>query len=573
MNVAKPLTLLWFLSLAVSSTLQAATSELWGVAGERWTPVSPLPDFSFAGYHMGAAEPVAPAERVSVKDFGATGDGATDDTEAILRAVAAAPGKTIFFPAGRYVVTKFIPLTASGTALQGEGKDLTTLLMPVPMNTIFPRVYNNPTSSLATSLYSWSGGMIAMTGRGYVGEMLTSVTTAAKRGDTTLSVADAGTIEVGTRVVLEQTDTAARTLITHVYRGDAGDLSKMKETYSLRQVLTVVKVEGNTLMVDRPLRADVAAEWTPMLKHYAPTLENCGVEHLTIEFPATPYRGHWMEDGFNPVEIKGAADCWVRGLRIVNPDSGPFVIDSVFCTLDGIELVSSRPSAVEDIQGHHGISLMGVDCLCRNFTIGMKFFHDLTLSYGSTGNVFSNGVATDISIDHHRRAPYENLFTEIDAGLGTRLWDSGGAAGQGRHTAAGAVFWNIRTKEDLALPKPDFAPDGGLILVGLKMRVRRSEAGQHHIEAISPGNLEPPNLHEAQRAKRLGPGSPATGGTDTALTWTNTAGRSIEARFVRVEGGNVVLEIGGKLIPVPLHTLSPASIEQAQKLEKGRIAP
>jgi len=573
MNPVKPLALLYLLSLAGPSSISADTSELWGAAGERWTPTSPLPDFSFAGYRMGSTDPVAPSERISVKDHGATGDGTTDDTEAILSAVAAAPGKTIYFPAGRYIVTKFIPLTASGTVLQGESKDLTTLVMPLPMNTIQPRVYNNPTSSLATSLYSWSGGMIAMTGRGYVGEMVTTVTAAAKRGDTILSVADASGIKLGSRLVLEQTDTPARTLIAHVYRDDAGDHSKMKETYSLRQVLTVVSVEGNTLTVDRPLRTDVTAEWTPLLKHYSPTLENCGVEHLTIEFPATPYRGHWMEDGFNPVEIKGAADCWIRGLRIVNPDSGPFIIDSVFCTLDGIELVSSRPSAVDDIQGHHGISLMGVDCLCRDFTISMKFFHDLTLSFGSTGNVFRNGFATDLSIDHHRRAPYENLVTEIDAGLGTRLWDSGGSSGQGRHTAAGAVFWNIHTKEDLTLPKPDFAPDGGLVLVGLNLRVRKSEAGKHHVESIGPGKVEPPNLHEAQRAKRLGPGSPVTGGSDAGLTWTNTAGRSIEARFVRVEGGSVILQIDGKMVPVPINTLSPASIEQAQTLEKGRTAP
>ncbi len=573
MNLAKCLTLLQLLPLAAAPTLSAATSDLWGKAGERWTLASPLPDFSLAGYRMGIAEPVAPHERVSVKDYGATGDGTTDDTEAILRAVAAAPGKTVFLPAGRYVVTKFIHLTESGTVLRGEGKDLTTLVMPVPMNTIQPRVYNNPTSSLATSLYSWSGGMIAMTGRGYVGEMLTPITTAAKRGDTTLNVADAGMIEVGARVVLELTDTTARTLLAHVYRGDSGDLSKMKETYSLRQVLTVVRVEGNALTVDRPLRTDVAPEWTPLLKRYAPTLENCGVEQLAIEFPATPYRGHWMEDGFNPVEIKGAADCWIRGLRIVNPDSGPFVIDSVFCTIDGIELVSSRKSVGEEIQGHHGISLMGVDCLCRNSTIGMKFFHDLTLSFGSTGNVFRNGVATDLSIDHHRRAPYENLFTEIDAGLGTRFWDSGGSAGQGKHTAAGAVFWNIESKEDLALPSPDFAPDGGLVLVGLNMRVRRSEAGKHHVESIRPGNLEPPNLHDAQRIRRHGTDAPPPRNADKAHTWTNTVGRAIEARFVGIEGGQVFLQIDGRTIPVRLDTLSPASIEQAQLLEKRRAAP
>lgn len=326
-------------------------------------------------------------------------------------------------------------------------------------------------------------GMVFATARRITGDAalaedvaLSVVAAAAKRGDTTLTVADTSKLQAGTRIVLELTDDSARTLVAHVYRGDSGELSKLRETYALTQVLTVVKIEGQTLTVDRPLRADVSTEWTPVLKRYAPTLENCGVEHLTIEFPPTPYRGHWTEEGFNPVEIKGAADCWLSGLKIVNPDSGPFIIGSVFCTLDGIEFVSTRKPAGEDIQGHHGISLMGVDCLCRNFTIGMKFFHDLTVSQGSTGNVFSNGRAADLAIDNHRHGPYENLFTQIDAGLGTRLWTSGGSSGQGKHAAAGAVFWNIKTKKDLAMPSADFAPDDGLVLAGLKLRARKSEA-------------------------------------------------------------------------------------------------
>lgn len=560
----------WLALVSGISTLRSATSDLWGKAGERWTPSSPLPDFSFAGYRMGTAEPVVPEARVSVKDFGATGDGSTDDTEAILKAIAASPGKVIFFPVGRYVITKFLQITQSGTVLQGAGTALTTLLMPVPMNTISPRVFNNPASSIATTLYSWSGGMISLAGSGYAGETLSIISAAAKRGDTTLAVSDVSRLEVGSRVVLELTDNSARTLLAHVYRGDSGDLSKLKENYALTQVLTVVKVEGQTLTVDRPLRADVDTGWTPVLKRYAPTLENCGVEHLTIEFPATPYRGHWTEEGFNPVEIKGAVDCWIRGLKIVNPDSGPFIIGSVFCTLDGIEFVSTRKPAVEDIQGHHGISLMGVDCLCRNFTIGMKFFHDLTVSQGSTGNVFSHGKAADLAIDNHRHGPYENLFSQLDAGLGTRLWTSGGSAGQGKNAAAGAVFWNIQTKKDIVMPSADFAPDGGLVLAGLKLRARKNEVGKHHFENINPGRLEPSDLHEAQRIKRLGSASQAAGSAEKELTWTNTVGRSISARFVRVEGANVLLRMDGRDIPVPLSSLSAASIQQAQSLEQER---
>ena len=50
------------------------------------------------------------AQYVSVKDFGAVGDGVTDDTTAINNAIAACAGKTIVFPPGDYLVTSTIIL-------------------------------------------------------------------------------------------------------------------------------------------------------------------------------------------------------------------------------------------------------------------------------------------------------------------------------------------------------------------------------------------------------------------------------------------------------------------------------
>jgi hypothetical protein len=61
-------------------------------------------------------------EIVSVKDFGAVGDGITDDTDAIQNALNVASNKTILFPAGTYKITYLLSVdTLVNCSLIGEG--------------------------------------------------------------------------------------------------------------------------------------------------------------------------------------------------------------------------------------------------------------------------------------------------------------------------------------------------------------------------------------------------------------------------------------------------------------------
>lgn len=53
-------------------------------------------------------------EIVSVKDFGATGDGVTDDTSAIIACLDAAAGREVYFPPGIYLITS--PLSGTTAA-------------------------------------------------------------------------------------------------------------------------------------------------------------------------------------------------------------------------------------------------------------------------------------------------------------------------------------------------------------------------------------------------------------------------------------------------------------------------
>src|SRR5512143_3071021 len=63
------------------------------------------------------------AQIVNVRDWGARGDGVTDDTAAIQKSIdAATAGQTILFPAGVYSVANLQIKNRSGLVFSGEGR-------------------------------------------------------------------------------------------------------------------------------------------------------------------------------------------------------------------------------------------------------------------------------------------------------------------------------------------------------------------------------------------------------------------------------------------------------------------
>lgn len=476
-------------------------SELWGQRGEKWQPDGPLPDFSFAGYQRGE-KPIPKVKQVaSVKDFGAKGDGKTDDTEAIRKAVDGSTDGAILLPAGRYVVSDIIEIKKGGIVLRGDGPEKTIIIFTRGLEEIKPSPTKND-GGQSTTAWSWGGGLISVSGRSLTGGTAIPVTGQATRGSTTL-IAEGHSFAQGDEVLLSMADKVG-TLVDYLYRGKAGNASGIKGSYTKRiyQVFRVTAARPNAIEVDRALRFEVRSEWTPTLAPFNPDVTEVGIEDMAFECPEEPYAGHFKEKGFNPIEIKNTAHCWVKNVKMTNTDNGPF-LRGVFGTVDGIVLVADKKrTGPEGMTGHHGVSLEGADCLCTRFTIDTTFYHDVTVSGGSLGNVFSKGTGVNFNMDHHRWGPYENLFTDIDAGKGTRLFASGGGGDRGNHTAAGATFWNIRTKESQSWPAR-LGPDR-MNVVGLKIPGKdiKDPAGRW-LETISPGKVQPPDLHLAMLQRRL----------------------------------------------------------------------
>jgi len=489
--------LLW----VAAAPAAAQHSQLWGKSGASWSPQDRLPDFSFAGYRHGEKPLPNVPPGISVNAFGAKGDGQADDTAAFVRALAEVKSGAIEVPPGRYRITGLLEITRPNVVLRGAGPEQTVLFFPTPLNDLKPN-WGATTTGEKTSNYSWSGGFITVRGN-WQSKKLTDITAPAKRGDQAVTVNSAAGLRVGQEIEVYQTDTPDNTLARQLYAGDAGPVTNLKGRARTSLVSRITVINGNRVTLDRPLRCDVRLEWKPQVRAFSPTVTETGVENLTVEFPQTPYQGHFTELGFNPVALTSVAHCWVRNLRVVNADSGPF-IGGAFNTVDGLVLESARPRDKQNCDGHHGVSLGGTDNLLTNFDLQVRFIHDLTVSGFCSGNVISRGRGTDLSLDHHRQAPNENLFTELDAGAGTRLWKCGGGAALGKHCGARGTFWNIRSARALAYPPAGFGPPS-MNIVGLETtQPAETDLGGKWFEVIPPLKLQPQNLHAAQLQRRLG---------------------------------------------------------------------
>jgi hypothetical protein len=73
-------------------------------------------------------------ETISVKDFGAVGNGVTNDTVAIQAAIAASSGKAIYFPAGTYMTNSLLYNSVTGIDIVGENKYTTIIKLNAGQN-------------------------------------------------------------------------------------------------------------------------------------------------------------------------------------------------------------------------------------------------------------------------------------------------------------------------------------------------------------------------------------------------------------------------------------------------------
>jgi Pectate lyase superfamily protein len=491
-----------------------AYSSLWGEAGEKWNPQGRLADFSYAGYHAGEAKIPTPRAKWDLKrDFKAVGDGRTDDSAALLNAIQSIKSGVLFIPKGTYVISKRIDITRGNLILRGAGKNETVLFFPNSLTALF----GNTATGSQQSQWSFRPGLINITGDDPINAetRLATVTAPAQRGDRNLQISSplkVRSLKKGDWVRLVESDPAKDSasegsLIRYLY----GDLMPagpdLIGTRAVVRFLSRVKsVSGNRLELERPLPYDVRPEWTPEIHRFVPTLQEIGVEHLSIHFPWSPYPGHFKESGYNGLFFQDVSQCWVDDVEIQNSDFGIDLNSTNFCTVNNVTLTTSQSRGVGresgGANGHHGIDVShGTENLVTNFDVQTKMVHDISVEWYALHTVFANGRGVDLNMDHHREANYSSLFSNLDCGAGTRPFNSGGSGNRGAHSGAYSTYWNIRASRSLQLPALDFGPLLNFVGIDLKANGPASPY-QWMIEPVAPGKLCPLDLHSAMKMRR-----------------------------------------------------------------------
>jgi len=495
-----------------SSPTTSPTTYRWIPDAWRERETNRIPDFSYSGYQLGDREPPSIGTKGdlqwerNVRDYGAVPDDDGDDTEAFRAALA--DGGRIFVPRGRYIIRHQLVINKSGTVLGGpRGADPPVLYFPQPLAETNPVEITKTAGGNPTSPYSWGGGFIEFKGGSRTVQSARVVvggqTQPAGRSDILRLEAIPSRLQVGSTVSI--TLRGDERFVSAAYAGDTGDISNVKIPVwgSFVRRILAVDHERSTVTLGGALPIELSSNWGPYLNILEPTLQEAGLQNLQITFPRTNYRGHHTEVGYNGIVVSGANN-WVRDVAIHNADSG------IFCyghanTLQNILLTSSRQSSsYNGVVGHHGITLGGRNNVVNGFDFKATFFHDLTVSNFVNGNVFANGRGVDLAIDHHKRGPFNNLFTSIDAGRGSRLFYSGGGQRLGKYAGTANVYWSIWAKNQLFPPSVDTFGAKGSWFVGIKSEVRsRSNSGWQAWERTDFADpMYPADLYKAQRKER-----------------------------------------------------------------------
>ncbi len=321
-----------------------------------------------------------------VKDFGAKGDGAADDTMAFVAAInSLTSGGVVIMPPGKYLITKPIMIGRDSVVLRGKGKIKSQLIFNFP---------GDPAVDALTISGQETGGWVA-------------VKSGFEKGSIRLAVEDPSMFNPGDFAEIQQDNDP------HVnYTKLEWNQDWAQEIVG--QVFRITAVDNETVTIDEPLHITFQARLNPEIRPMK-FVKNCGIEKVRL---IRLDKG----DG-NMIMISKAAYCSIKS------------IESEYAMRSHVSLEQACGCEVKDGYFHHahdyggGGHGYGVEIKrhsSNNLVEKNKFFnlrHSMMVHLGANGNVFGYNtskqpVATgdsdpsrlicDISV--HGHYPFMNLF-------------------------------------------------------------------------------------------------------------------------------------------------------------------
>lgn len=246
--------------------------------------------------------------------------------------------------------------------------------------------------------------------------------------------------------------------------------------------------------------------WSGAMILFDGPVSDVGIEKLSIRFPDNPWAGHtYDEKGYNAIGFSsGAHDAWARDIQLTGCDMGIWIDSNAHHITARNWVLDFEPiRGAQKVSGHHGINITGSYNLLENFELKGKYQHDLSVEKDEASyNVFRNGKGKDLAIDHHNHVQTYNLFTNLDAGLGTRLYFSGGISTP-RGICFKETFWNIRAVNNMNYcdqhnDATKQSADNNCVGIKTKRTSEMTDAHNNWFETIQPDRLFPQDLYQAQ---------------------------------------------------------------------------
>ncbi|MCB9497782.1 MAG: hypothetical protein H6686_12920 [Fibrobacteria bacterium] len=434
-----------------------------------------LQDFSYAGYHRGEVplpEVSGPVFDVSQAPFLADPSGKQDATSAIQRAIdsaQAAGGGVVFLPEGTYRVSlpagarSVLKVSLSGVVVRGAGAERTFLL-------------NTTTTMRGCVVLEFAPA--AGTDWHVIPRSRTLVRRDLPSPTREVPVEDPSRFVAGDWVVVRQKMTEAW-IADHRETSWAGYSAAFSGLNYLRRIESIDSA-SRTLLLDAPLRYALWTRDSAMVYAAPPSLEEVGLEHLSLGNVQHPSPDGWSEEDWDTkgtgawdahdswlVRFDRVHDGWIRGVESfrdsANTSTSHFLSNGIHLlqtrgiTIDSCHL--QRPQYGGGGGNGYGYRVMGNENLLRD-SRSTHCRHGFVLSHMiASGNVFlrvhdqDGGLQTGATgeektagrgNDHHMHFSHSNLFDNCLAENSNfqAAYRPYGSVPKHNLTAAHSVFWN-----------------------------------------------------------------------------------------------------------------------------------